>query len=204
MKSSIWFVVSLILLILSGCVQVQVLEGRSDQKVFEIGVLPKNTQTSANPSKPKAIIPTNIIQQLVTPSPSPTQVAYDEVVLQQSEVYLGPYSSFDIIEVLPRNTKVKIIGQNKEGNWIVIITPNGQLGWIELNKLEMRGIQEKLPVIQSLPTATQTEIPNPTKTYTPIPQFTVTPTATIENPENDKSQAGGGSAGGSSGGGGYP
>jgi hypothetical protein len=59
----------------------------------------------------------------------------------------GPGTNHSIIAAYPRNTMVNLLGRNSAGNWVYVMVPNGQVGWMHAAYLATSYPINALPVV---------------------------------------------------------
>jgi len=101
-----------------------------------------------------------------TPTPTPTQQvaeAKPEAVVSNSllNVRAGPGTNYARVDQVRQGTALEIIGRNKEGTWIAVVTPGGDEAWVILTYVSVNVSVNDLPVIEAPPTPTPA--PQPTR-----------------------------------------
>ncbi len=138
-----------------------------------------------------------------TPSDTPTPTEIPPVIgivasINTVNVREGPGTRFSAFEALTPGTRVEVLGQNAEGNWLNIQLEDGREGWISNSLIRLQDTPTPLPTLTPSPdlTALALGTPLPTAilgggTVTPTPPLSavtptpVTPTVRSQSVEND-------------------
>jgi uncharacterized protein YgiM (DUF1202 family) len=137
---------------------------------------------------------TSPIPPTASDTPTPTEVPPIMGIIASINtvnVREGPGTGFSAFEALRPGTRVEVLGQNAEGNWLNIQLEDGREGWISTDLLRLQDTATPLPSLTPSPdlTALALGTPLPTAvlgggTITPTPPRSVvspTPvTATVE------------------------
>jgi hypothetical protein len=133
-----------------------------------------------------------------TPSDTPTPTDIPPVIgivasINTVNVREGPGVSFVAFTALTPGTRIEVLGQNAEGNWLNIELEDGREGWIAFSLVRLQETPTPLPTLTPSPdlTALALGTPLPTAilgggTVTPTPPFSalsptpVTPTDEAE------------------------
>ena len=102
------------------------------------GVTPSPTNTLAPP--------TATLVEAATPSPSPTPEISGKVKTA-ARVRSGPSLDASIIDGLIQGTKVTVLGVDKDGAWLKVLTPKGQTGWIYAQLVKLTIPIDQIPQI---------------------------------------------------------
>jgi type II secretory pathway pseudopilin PulG len=137
---------------------------------------PTQTEPTATPTEedkdpdPPTLIPT----AMPTPTPTPTATPIptpkpDAVVNMEALLNLrsGPGTYYDTLGVLEEGDPLRVTDRNHTGDWLRVIAPDGQEGWVAYSVLQVNVDMAGVPVAQAPPT--------PTPMYTPTPTITPTP-----------------------------
>jgi hypothetical protein len=75
-----------------------------------------------------------------------------------SNVYIGPSVNHSVIGVLPRGSRLEVVGRNPSGAWIaVVFSPGSKLtGWIEASRVTGMGDIQALEIAAETPLGTST------------------------------------------------
>jgi uncharacterized protein YraI len=135
-------------------------------------------------------------KDLICISPPQTvkrRAASDAVVeAELLNLRFGPGTVYDILGILKRGDTLKITGKCPAGDWLRVIAPNGQEGWVETQFLKINlPLAEVTPApipstptpisptdMPTTPTIAPTSMPSPTNTPTDTAMPTATPTST--------------------------
>lgn len=129
-----------------------------------------------------------------TPTSTPSSPLFTAKI--ELAVYIGPGTEFGRIDSLAANASYDIYGKSVDGNWLYVLVPSGEYGWIRWsdtfgtvsgNPLDIQVIDGPTLTpepITSTPTLTFTLIPTVTSTdtLTPTPSNTPTPSPTNTPP----------------------
>jgi dipeptidyl aminopeptidase/acylaminoacyl peptidase len=102
-------------------------------------------------------------------------------------VRANPGAGASLIEVLAKDTPLKVTGRLIDNSWVQVTTPTGESGWVLASSLKFSVDLAGVPVIRAVITA-------PLPTPTPTVQPTIPPTASAGgggNPGGGKSSGGG-------------
>jgi hypothetical protein len=135
-----------------------------------------NTSTPAPVATPAAL-PTST----VTPTPIPTP----DAVVNTAALNLrsGPDTVYDVLGVLKQGDPLKVTGKCPAGDWLKVIAPGRQEGWVACSLLQVSVDMAGVPVIQAPSTPTPMYTPTPTETPTPE----LLPAPILTEPENGAS-----------------
>jgi hypothetical protein len=97
-----------------------------------------------------------------------------------------PGAGASLVEVLAKDTPLKVAGRLADKSWVQVTTPKGKSGWVLASLLKLNVDLAKVPIIRAVITAPQ-PAPRPTIQPTTIP-----PTASVGGGGN----SGGGNTGG--------
>jgi hypothetical protein len=92
----------------------------------------------------------------------------------QLNLRLNPGEGSRILEVLPRDTPLDILGRYYDNNWIQVQTPTGNIGWVAAWLVDIYIDLNTVPIINA-----QFIAPPPTAVPTPAPTATQAVTTTI-------------------------
>lgn len=113
---------------------------------------------------------------------APVSTVDGKVNSYQLNVRANPGEGARILEVLPRDTPVDILGRYYDNNWIQVQTPTGNVGWVAAWLVDITIDLSTVPIVNA-----QFVSPPPTATPTPAPTATPAITTTISF-WSDKSQ----------------
>jgi len=99
----------------------------------------------------------------------------------------GPGVVYDNPGLLKRGDLLKVMGRNPAGNWLKVIAPDGQEGWVACWLLRVSVDMDDVPVAQVPPTPTPMYTPTPIATPTPE----LLPPPILTEPENGAAFLGG-------------
>ncbi|MDX2137349.1 MAG: serine/threonine protein kinase [Chloroflexota bacterium] len=141
------------------------------------------TDADAAPSSTRTAIPNTEtpIPDTQTPIP-PTATPATAVaqVLRDLVVRLGPGTDYPVVDTIPVDTALTILGITDDGSWLQVELPDGRIAWLSAGRLvDVSGNIASVAIAQA-PTETPSSTPEPTATDTPsaTPLPTDTPTAT--------------------------
>jgi len=118
-------------------------------------------EPTEEPTKQSTAEPTE--EPTEEPTPKPDAVVNTEALNLRS----GPGLVYDILGVLKRGDLLKVTSRNLAGDWLKIIAPDGQEGWVAASLLQINLSLAGVDVAQAPPTPTPTCTPSPTPTSTP-------------------------------------
>jgi dipeptidyl aminopeptidase/acylaminoacyl peptidase len=102
----------------------------------------------------------------------PSALAVDgKVNSYQLNLRMNPGEGSRIIEVLPRDTPLDILGRYYDNNWIQVQTPTGNVGWVAAWLVDVYIDLSTVPIIN-------VQFISPPPTATPTPAATATPVIT--------------------------
>jgi serine/threonine-protein kinase len=154
-------------------------------------VTPTNrvTDTDAAPSATRPPTDTPIsntqtpIPDTQTPiPPTPTPATAVAQVLRDLVVRLGPGTNYPVVDTIPVDTALTILGITDDGSWLQVELPDGRIAWLSAGRLvDVSGNIASIAIAQA-PTETPSSTPEPTSTetptVTPLPTDTLTATVT--------------------------
>ena len=79
-----------------------------------------------------------------TPTPNPLAVVVDASASVRSGPAIG---GFDILVNAPQGTEIEIIGRNEAGDWLNVLLPDGEIGWMLARQVELTVEIEAIPVM---------------------------------------------------------
>jgi hypothetical protein len=134
-----------------------------------VAALPTNTPYLALTPLPSftptpSQTPTPTTTPTRTPTPVPTFVAQVNTAL--ANLRGGPGVAYPTLAILGEGEEVVLKGQSEAGDWLVVESANGNLGWIAADLLSETPGRERLTVLTPPPTPTP---PPATATPTPAP-----------------------------------
>lgn len=92
-------------------------------------------------------------------------------------VRLGPGLDYPVIDYLPQDTHVELIGFSEDGAWVQIGYGEDKTGFVPPDSIRIEaGDVSSVPIAQDFPTLTHTPRPTLTSTWVPSPTHTLTPT----------------------------
>jgi hypothetical protein len=115
-----------------------------------------------------------------TPSDTPTPTDVPPIIgiiasINTVNVREGPGTGFRAFEALRPGTRVEVLGQNAEGNWLNIQLEDGREGWIASDLLRLQDTPTPLPTLTPSPDLTALALGTPLPTAV-LGGGTVTPT----------------------------
>jgi hypothetical protein len=144
-----------------------------------------------------------IPQDILSGEPTATTGSTRETVVnfQNAPLFDGPGTTFERLLMLKQNDVLRIIGRSADGNWLLVATPSGELGWISTAFVDLQMPLDSIPVENVAATAeptseqvaagqtseqqpaekiqpTKEPRQQPTNTNTPEPTATATPQPT--------------------------
>jgi len=104
-----------------------------------------------------------------TPTAMPTPTPKPDAVVNTANLNLrsGPSTDYEILGVLKQGDPLKIKGKDSPEDWLKVIAPDGEEGWVAAWLLEINLDISGVLIAQAPPT--------PTPMYTPTPTLTPTP-----------------------------
>ena len=79
----------------------------------------------------------------------------------------GPSTDYEILGVLKQGDPLKITGKDSPGDWLKVIAPDGEEGWVAAWLLEINLDMSGVLIAQAPPTPTPMYTPTPTPTSMP-------------------------------------
>lgn len=115
-----------------------------------------------------------------TPSDTPTPTEVPPIIgivasINTVNVRTGPGTSFSAFEAVRPGSRVVVLGQNVEGNWLNIQLEDGREGWIATNLVRLQETPTPLPTLTPSPDLTALALGTPLPTAI-LGGGTVTPT----------------------------
>lgn len=112
------------------------------------------------------------------PTETPTPMVPQARLLSLTvAVRLGPGLEYPIIDYLPQDTRVELIGLSEDGAWVQISYGYEKKGFVPPESIRIdAGNMSAVPIAQDFPTLTLTPSPTFTPTWVPSPTHTITPT----------------------------
>jgi hypothetical protein len=119
-----------------------------------------------------------------TPTATPTPTPKPDAVVNTANLNLrsGPSTDYEILGVLKQGDPLKITGKDSPGDWLKVIAPDGEEGWVAAWLLEINLDISGVLIAQAPPTPTPMYTPTPTET--PTPELLSAPT--LLDPEDGK------------------
>lgn len=122
--------------------------------------------------------PTNTPTQTSTPTPKSTDTPTPKALVvknaDQMYVFIGPGANYALLGIYTKGFELEVVGRNEEANWVVIIIPPEQQGWVSIPST-----QSSTPSPSPHPSLTITNTPfptaSPTQSPTSIPTLSDTP-----------------------------
>lgn len=103
----------------------------------------------ATPTAAPTSVPTPTVTNLPPASPTPeveAEKAFVQTITTDVDVFYGPSEQNSRAGVLKLGDEVESIGKVRGGIWIEVVLQNGQVGWVDANKVEfIQGTMEDLP-----------------------------------------------------------
>lgn len=118
------------------------------------------------------------------PSSTPTPATPVAQALRGVIVRLGPASSYPVLANIPSQTELVITGISEDGNWLQVLLPDGQTGWVAdvtASISTFGDLQSVSVALAPTDTPTYTVTPSPADTATSTPTSTNTPSSTPTN-----------------------
>jgi len=184
----------IIFTLLSGCIQVRIVDkqssGEQENPPTDLKTpTERNTFTpsqiicltpSITPSISPSVTPsvTLSVTLSVTPSLSPDPETTPIVnTIEDAACYIGPGFTYPIISYIETGDQVLLVGKSIEGDWILVQeTMFNKLCWLQDNKISVQSlIIETLPDATAPPTSTLTPVPSDTPTRQPGTKNTIVP-----------------------------
>ncbi|MFX1476301.1 MAG: SH3 domain-containing protein, partial [Promethearchaeota archaeon] len=103
-----------------------------------------------------------------TPTATPTPMPDAVVNVETLNLRSGPGVVYDILGVLKQGDPLKVTGRNLMGDWLKVIAPDGEEGWVAASCLEINVPLAGVAVAQAPPIPTP--IPVPAPIAIPIPR----------------------------------
>jgi serine/threonine-protein kinase len=140
---------------------------------------PSATATpSPSPSPTPSPTPSPAPSVTATPSATPTATATATpapnavVNIENLNVRTGPGELYPVVGSYPRGTALKVTGKQANGGWLQIEAPDGRVGWMLSNFLQVNLNLAEVPAVEAPPpppTATRRPTPRPQPTAVPAP-----------------------------------
>jgi hypothetical protein len=137
--------------------------------------LPSDTPT---PTNTPTLILTGTLPPPETPTPKPDAL----VSAKNLNLRSGPGVVYDILGMLKQGDSLKVTARNLAGDWLKVIAPGGEEGWVAASLLEIDLPLADIPVVTQAP-------PTPTPVATPTP--TLLPPPILIEPEDGATFIGG-------------
>jgi hypothetical protein len=102
-----------------------------------------------------------------TTTPTPTSQPDAVVKVENLNLRSGPDTVYDILGVLSWGDPLEVTGRNLAGDWLKVIVPGGQEGWVAASLLEINLPLAGVAIAQPSPVPTPMYTPTPTPTPTP-------------------------------------
>ena len=140
------------------------------------GWLPANTLQTIVPLRQAPVLPDNPLAQKPTPdavtsalqnlSPAAAFMTIaDNVSLRQ-----GPGANYPAVSVEAKGELGGVLGKNAAGDWLYVITINGNLGWLPADSVRLMGSMADLKVLPANPVAAARPAAPAAAQPTPAPQ----------------------------------
>lgn len=101
----------------------------------------------------------------------PLQAGYlASINISSANLRRGPGTAYESTGVVLRDDVLQVVGRSTDGEWLVVLTPDGEEGWLATSLMDTEIDLDQLTAVPAPPT------PIPVNTATPAP------TATPENP----------------------
>jgi hypothetical protein len=108
----------------------------------------------------------------ITPGVAPITGGNATVASFELNVRQNPGEGGRILQVIPRDTPVTILGRYFDNSWVQVQTPSGIVGWVSARLLDITINLATVPIIDA-------QFINPPPTPTPTPTITPTPSVSI-------------------------
>jgi uncharacterized protein YraI len=127
-------------------------------------------------SEPGVGVPPGVITPTSTPvfaTPVPSQPDGIVIARQRLNVRTNPGEGASLVTSVVRDTPLDIIGRYPDNSWLQVMLPDGRIGWVFADLVQVNISLSQVPVVNATfiappPTATPTLTPVPA-TATPIP-----------------------------------
>lgn len=113
-----------------------------------------------------------------TPSPTPTSEPVVTIKASTLRVRSGPGTEYEVVARLEEGDIVVVLGKNGSGDWLKILLPDGEEGWVATEFVEITVGVEAVATVETPPPPSRSPTPAETPTDTPTPTLTPTPTKT--------------------------
>jgi uncharacterized protein YraI len=148
--------------------------------------IPAPTFTPTFTLTPTPAAPLAEVQPTETPAPpTDTPVPQPEAVVNAPNLNLraGPGTEYPVLGGLVQGDPLHVLGRTQNGNWLKVVTADGQEGWVWAGMVQLHVPAETIVLASDIPvtpTAAATDTPLPTAT--PIATDTPVPTPTPAPP----------------------
>jgi uncharacterized protein YraI len=109
-----------------------------------------------------------------TPSPTPSATATraepQAVAGERLNMRSGPSQQYDVLGTYEPGAVFTPLGRNDDGTWLQVHAPDGQIGWMLAQYLQLNVALDDLPVVAAPPTPTPRPTARPTVRPTARPQ----------------------------------
>lgn len=102
--------------------------------------------------------------QEATPGSQETPVPDAVVTSRELNVRNNPGEGARILEVLPQNTPLRVIGRYSDNSWVQVATPSNTTGWVLVKLLQLNIDLANVPVVNAPFILPPTATPQPTDT----------------------------------------
>lgn len=130
-----------------------------------------NPPATATASPSRTAGPTSTKPPIATPTitPTPTPGITLHVAVTAANFRAGPGTQYGVLEVLPYNTAVTILGRTEDRAWFNVMTENGRRGWLGASVVYYAdpAQSQQVETVATMPPPPATPAPPPT--WTPGP-----------------------------------
>ncbi len=105
---------------------------------------PTGTPTPVSPTEQPSPVAT--VQSVSTATVS-AELASAVVVAQALHLREGPGARYPIRAIYGRRTKVRVLGRDRTGHWLRVVTPDERAGWMAVGAVELRASLSDLLVV---------------------------------------------------------
>lgn len=168
--------------------QIETLQAESTQAISAVTQIVQGQETatgyvyatqtavvgSYTPTSTWTPTPTVTLTQTLTPTPA---IPEARLLPLSVAVRLGPGLEYPVIDYLPQDTHVSLLGISEDSAWVQIGYGEEQTGFVPPHSIRVEaGNVSGVQIAQDFPTLTYTPSPTDTATWIPSPTHTITPT----------------------------